>query len=212
MSFQFDEHLTIDIVQAMLPTNKQVEEWYPILFDILPRYAISTDNRVAAFMAQCAYESLDFTVLEENLNYSADALLRVFGKYFDQQTAPRAARKPEVIANTVYANRMGNGDYSSGDGWNYRGRGIIQLTGKTNYSLASNEIYSTDVLVQYPWVLSEKFEVAVEVACWYWFRNDLSIYADQDDIDTITYRINGGYHGKDQREANYERNKQLLIA
>ena len=107
---------------------------------------------------------------------------------------------------------MGNGNATSGDGWNYRGRGIIQLTGKENYTNASQDIYSNDFLVLHPWVVGANLqpEVPVEVACWFWNKNKLNRLADADDINAITYRINGGYNGKEDRAKLYYRNINIL--
>jgi len=212
MTFDLANDFTVDKVIAMLPRDRSAAVWHPVLLDSLTRYQINTVNRVAAFMAQCAHESADFTVLEENLNYSASGLLRVFSKYFTADRAAQCERQPEVIANIVYANRMGNGPTESGDGYAFRGRGIMQITGRSNYTIASNDIYGSDFLIQHPWIVGsdQKPEVAVEVACWFWNRNRLNRLADDDDIDGITYRINGGWNGKEERTAYYQRNKNIL--
>ena len=127
------EFLTEDVTKQLLPKVKNLEDWHEQLLEVLPQYEIDTPNRVAAFIAQCGHESAGFTVLQENLNYSADGLKKIFGKYFPTaELAKQYARKPEMIANRVYGNRMGNGDEDSGDGYKYRGRGIIQITGKNN--------------------------------------------------------------------------------
>ena len=209
MTFNFTTNFIQNKVQEMLPRNANIVDWFAALNEVLPKYEITSVERIAAFMAQCAHESLDFTVLEENLNYSEIGLLRIFPKYFDSDSAAAYARQPEKIANIVYANRMGNGNTASGDGWTYRGRGIIQLTGRANYTAATNDIYGTQILIEHPWVIM-KPEVAVEVACWFWNRNRLNRLADQDDIDAITYRINGGYTGKEERADFYNRNKNIL--
>ncbi|NCV80024.1 MAG: hypothetical protein EBW25_04485, partial [Actinobacteria bacterium] len=117
------------------PKNPYIDHWHRALSQLLPDYEINTPQRIAAFMAQCAHESGNFVFLTENLNYKAESLMKIFGKYFkDMATAKAYEKKPEKIANRIYANRMGNGDEASGDGYRYRGRGLIQLTGKTNYT------------------------------------------------------------------------------
>ena len=120
----------------------------PALFE---KYEINTLNRAAGFLAQCSHESNNFRILEENLNYSADALIKVFPKYFKSlDEAKLYARNPEKIANKVYANRMGNGDEASGDGFKYRGRGFIQLTGKNNYQMFAETLkLSLDETINY---------------------------------------------------------------
>lgn len=157
-----------------------------------------TPIRVCHFLAQAAHESAGFTAFVENLNYSAQALTAVFGKYFTAQEAEAYARQPEKIANRVYANRMGNGDEASGDGWTYRGRGIFQMTGKENYAkfgarIGVDLVGSPDLAAPAP--------DNVRLALAYWNDHGLSALADQDDIQTITKRINGGLNGLDDREA-----------
>jgi len=165
----------------------------------LPKYAIVTAYRQAHFIAQVAHESGGFNHLVENLNYSAKALRTVFGKYFPtEDMAEQYARQPEMIANVVYADRMGNGNTESGDGWKYRGRGLIQLTGKDNYQKCS-EFVGVDLLNE-PDRLAQDATIAVAAACWYWDSRNLNNYAEEDDIITITKRINGGLHGLQDRE------------
>ena len=134
MGFNFD--FTKDKVAAILGKNPYIDYWYDALNEILPDYEINTPSRVAAFMAQCGHESAGFTALKENLNYKAATLSRIWPKYFPPGVAEEYAAKPnkqEAIANRAYANRMGNGDESSGDGFRFCGHGLIQLTGRTNY-------------------------------------------------------------------------------
>ncbi len=170
---------------------------------------IDTPLRKAHFLAQLAEESNSFRCLQENLNYSAKALLSVFGKYFpSEKKAKQYERQPESIANRVYADRMGNGGERSGDGWRYRGRGLIQLTGKENYQRCS-EACGTD-FVSNPESISEEPECAVQVACWYWNSRSLNQYADADDIKAVTLRINGGYNGLKERQAFLTRAKDVF--
>jgi putative chitinase len=179
-----------------------VSQWYEAISSILPEYEINTPQRVAAFLAQCAHESGGFVFLKENLNYKAPSLRKVFSKYFqDDATAIAYANKPEKIANRVYANRMGNGDESSGDGWRYCGRGLIQLTGKDNYTFFAA---SLDIPVEEASEYLQTFEGAVQSACFFWEQNSLNKWADSGDILTLTKRINGGTIGLEDRIKHYE--------
>ncbi len=170
---------------------------------------INTPLRQAAFIAQVAHESQGFSRFVENLNYRADRLLDVFGKYFTESEAQEFARQPEKIANRVYADRLGNGDEASGDGWRYRGRGFIQLTGKDNYREAGKSLHLD--LVGQP-ELVEGLEIGARVAAWYWTNRNLNPYADRGQFDTITKRINGGLNGLLDRRAYYKRAKEVLGA
>lgn len=155
---------------------------------------------LAHFMAQIEHES-GLKPISENLNYSAEGLLKTFPKYFTKEQASLYARKPEKIANRVYANRIGNGDEKSGDGWKYRGRGFIQLTLKNNYENLSKDT-GTDYVNNPDLLLNEAD--AMVAALWFWKKNGLTKYALLDDITTVTKRINGGLNGFDHR-------KKLLI-
>ena len=158
-------------------------------------------NRAAHFFAQTAHESGGFKTFSENLNYSAKGLRNTFGKYFKTDLdAQMCARQPQRIANRVYANRMGNGDVSSGDGWKYRGRGALQLTGKENYEAFANYIGRPDVMSNPDLVAGE---LCFESALWFFDKNKLWGICDQGvndaDILALTKRINGGTHGLDDR-------------
>jgi putative chitinase len=157
---------------------------------------------VAGFLSQCGHESNDFTVLRENLNYSAEGLNKTFKKYFPTvESAQPYARQPEKIANKVYANRMGNGPESSGDGFKYRGRGAIQLTGHDNYKAFADAIGKTiDDTVAY----CETLEGAIESACWFWKGHGLNALADAQDVLGMTRRINGGTVGLDDRQKRWD--------
>lgn len=163
---------------------------------------IDTDGRVAAFVAQAAHESAEFTRLEENLNYSAEALLKTWPtRFITKQQADLYARRPEKIANFVYANRIGNGDEVSGDGFNFRGRGVFQLTGRANYRSASIAIAGNDwLLVNNPELVAMP-EYAAETAAWYWESNHLNEFADSGDFALLTRKINGGTTGLRERTA-----------
>lgn len=202
--------ITQDQLQQLIPKNSHVDQWCDALNTVLPRYQIDTLERVAAFVAQCGHESAGFTALKENLNYGAPGLMTTFKKYFPtQELANSYARQPERIANRVYADRMGNGNEASGDGWRYCGRGLIQLTGKNNYTAFAASI---DMPVEEVPAYLETFEGAVESACWFWNTNKLNQYADSGDLDTMTRRINGGLHGIDDRRARYNNALTVLGA
>jgi putative chitinase len=209
MSFTFN--FTKQQLEQMIPGNAYLTHWYEALSAILPEYEINTPQRVAAFIAQCAHESGGFKALKENLNYKAATLRKIFPKYFptDELAAKYAAmpNKQEAIANLVYANRMGNGGPETGDGYRYCGRGLIQLTGKENYSwfAASLEMPVEDV----PEYLGT-FEGAVQSACWFWETNNLNQWADKGDILTLTKRINGGTIGLEDRIKHFNHAVHVL--
>jgi putative chitinase len=202
--------LTKEQLQQLLPKNKFVDHWYEVLAQLLPDYEIDTPQRIAAFIAQCSHESGGFTTIKENLNYRPESLVKLFSKYFDLPTAQRYCALPnkqEAIANRIYANRMGNGDESSGDGYKYCGRGLIQLTGKDNYFWFSSSLGIT------PEDASEymaTFEGAAQSACWFWENNKLNQWADAGDILTLTKRINGGTIGLEDRVNHYEHALHVL--
>jgi putative chitinase len=177
--------------QTSLLIKTAADIWHPLFVELLPKYDINSTQRVAAFVAQCSHESANFTVLRENLNYSADGLNKVFAKYFVRagRDAGTYARNPEKIANVVYANRMGNGDVSSGDGWRFRGRGVIQLTGRDNYTAFGKSVRLTTLeTIDY----LETRRGALESACWYWKINNLNKWVDINDFDGLSDSINLG--------------------
>lgn len=202
--------ITRDQLAQIIPRNPYIDQWCEALNKILPDYGIDTPQRVAAFVAQCAHESGGFVFLTENLNYKAASLRKVFPKYFpDDSLAATYANKPEMIANRIYANRMGNADEASGDGFRYRGRGLIQLTGRDNYTFFAASIDTPmDEAIEY----LQTFEGAVQSACWFWETNNLNQWADKDDILTLTKRINGGTIGLEDRKKHYEHAKHVLGA
>ena len=160
------------------------------------------------FLAQTAHESGDFQYIKENLNYKAESLLKVFPKYFNSiEIANKYAHQPEKIANRVYANRMGNGPESSGDGYKYCGRGLIQLTGKYNYSKFGESIEVP--LSEIPDYLST-FEGAIQGSCWFWEENNLNDLVDKNNFTAITKKINGGLNGQSDRENKLEHIITLL--
>ena len=200
--------LTVSQLKEMVPGIPYADHWVEALNQLLPDYEINTPKRVAAFVAQCAHESGGFKFLSENLNYKAESLMKIFAKYFsDMATAKAYEKQPAKIANKIYANRMGNGDEASGDGFKYRGRGLIQLTGKTNYTwfAASLEI-SPEEAAEY----TQTFEGAAQSACWFWETNKLNNEADKGDIKTMTRKINGGFIGLDDRIKHYNHALHVL--
>lgn len=164
----------------------------------------SNPRRVAIYLAQTLFESNYLKATEENLNYSADGLLKVFPKYFNKDNVNDYARQPQKIANRVYANRMGNGDEASGDGWKYRGRGYIQLTGKANFDAFSKYDLCTINVVKDPDSVSNYYLNQL-AAMWYWNRNNLNYWADRDNVDKTTQLINGGNNGLSGRKLLYNR-------
>ena len=199
MSFNFD--FTANHLRQMIPTNREHDTWFDALSELLPKYQITTVHRVAGFVSQCAHESVDFTRLEENLNYSWQALRRTWPRHFTTDNIARTYhRQPERIANRAYANRMSNGPESSGDGWKFRGRGIIQLTGTHNYRTFGRAVGMTpDQVIDYV----QTKNGAVEAACWYWNMRNINTPADRGDVNVMTRLINGGTHGLADRRRRY---------
>ena len=178
--------------------------------DVIAKFELNTPLRLAHFLAQCGHESGGFTLMQENLNYSAKGLVGTFKKYFPTEAhAKPYERKPEMIANRVYANRMGNGDEASGEGWYFRGRGIIQITGKNNYTKCSQSLFESNVLVENPDLLLEA-EYAIHSACWFWSAARLNELSDSGDIKTMTKRINGGFIGLEDRINHYNHAIEIL--
>jgi len=178
--------------------------------DCAEKFNINTSLRLAHFLAQCAHESAEFKTLEENLNYSADRLKQVFPKYFPDNLADSYARRPEKIASRIYGSRMGNGDEASKEGYKYRGRGYIQLTGKDNYN-AFDKAVGDDVLNN-PDLVATKYPLLS--AAWFWNTRSLNQLADEgssDDVVTkITKKVNGGLIGLDERIEQFKNYYALL--
>jgi len=206
------DFFTRDHLAAMIPGNPKVDAWYAALIEILPKYGINTPRRVAHFVSQCAHESNNFRSLEENLNYSADALTRVFPRYFGagKRDAAQYARNPEKIANYVYMDQFRTakmGNVNEGDGWRFRGRGLKQLTGRDNYTRFGKFVGMTaEQAAEY--VATEKG--VIESAWWFWDTNKLNTIADTDDVVLMTRRINGGNIGLEDRQQRYNRALPLL--
>lgn len=174
---------------------------------LLNSYHVNTPIRIAHFMAQIEHES-NLNPISENLNYSAEGLAKTFKKYFPTtQLANSYARQPQKIANRVYADRMGNGSESSGDGWKFRGRGFIQITGKNNYTVLSKDTRVD--FVSNPDLLLQEANSMIS-ALWFWNVNKLNALADKDDIVSVTKRINGGTNGLDHRRQLLTKYKKEL--
>jgi putative chitinase len=197
--------LSIDKLKSQVPDAVLAQ-----IPDCAAKFGIDSPLRLAHFLAQCAHESAEFKALEENLNYSVDGLKKVFSKYFPDDLANGYARQPEKIASRVYAGRMGNGDEASKEGYKYRGRGYIQLTGKDNYGAFAKAI-GDDVVTNPDWV---KTKYPLLSAAWFWNTRALNELADQgasDDVVTkITKKVNGGTLGLDDRISHFKKYYALL--
>lgn len=190
--------------------KKECEYYLNALNKVLPEYEINSPLRIAHFLAQILHESGHLKYKSENLNYSAQSLLKVFPKYFkDIVDANNYARQPVKIANRVYANRMGNGNEASGEGWKFRGRGLLQLTGKSNY-IECGKFCKLD-LIQFPDSILGDPELNIKVACWYWSSRGLNQHADRNDITTITKKINGGLNGIEDRTKILSKAREILV-
>jgi putative chitinase len=184
------------------------EQWYDALCQILPDYEIDTPQRMAAFLAQTAHESGGYRAIKENLNYRAASLMKVWPRHFPtMEIATAYAGKQEKIANRAYGNRMGNGPEESGDGWKYAGKGLIQLTGKDNYTRYAQ---SLEISVEEASEHLTTFEGCVQSAAWFWEANNLNQWADKGDILTLTKRINGGTIGLEDRIKHYNHAVHVL--
>lgn len=195
--------ITLDKLKKVLPQCKEPEEWVELLQkELVSEHGFTTKQHVAAFLAQTAHESSSYNTLSENLNYSGERLNIIFPKYFKNRDVSKFHRNPEAIANVVYANRMGNGDESSGEGYKFRGRGILQVTGKVNYMKCSEFLFGTDnTLVEDPDLLLLK-EHALGSALWFWTANKLTSVSD---FVLLTKKINGGTIGLEHRTELYNK-------
>ena len=195
--FDFEEWMAEELIH-----RDDWKEWYDSMCEILPLWGVDTVERVAGFIAQCGHESGGFRVLSENLNYSAKALNTIFPKYFRRagRDANEYHRQPEKIANVIYANRMDNGDTDTGDGWKFRGGGILQLTGRYNYTQFGKAVEKTaEEAVEYVRTKAG----ALDSACWFWDENNINDYCDRQDVVGMTKRINGGTIGLEDRKKHY---------
>ena len=185
----------------------RADVWTAVLNETMERFAINTPARQAGFLAQVGHESAKLSVLVENLNYSADGLLATYPRHFNQDQATAYARQPEKIANRVYAARLGNGDEASGDGWRFRGRGLIQVTGRSNYQSCGHDL-ELDLEAD-PDLLQQPTYAALS-AGWFWNKHNLNALADAKDVLGITKCINGGTNGLDDRQKLYARAMSTL--
>ena len=180
------------------------------LDDVIKKYNINSPLRLSHFLSQAAHESNNFKAIRENLNYSAEGLLKIFPKYFSKDTAMACARQSEKIANIVYSNRLGNSDRQSGQGWKYRGRGFIQLTGRVNYEAFGK--YIEDNILDNPDLVATKYPLSS--AGWFFEKKGLWKICDEgDDVETIrkvTKMVNGGYNGLQDRINKFEVFNTLL--
>jgi putative chitinase len=199
--------LTEAQLAAMIPTNKEVGEWCAALNEMLPKYGITTDKRIAGFIAQCAHESMDFRVLQENLNYKEATLLKVFPRYFGpgKENAAEYAGKPEKIANYVYMDKNRSkagalGNVKEGDGWLFSGKGLKQVTGRANTTAFGKTVGMTAEEAA-AYLLTKKG--ALESALWFWGSRNLNEVADTGDQVRLTKIINGGDIGLSDRQQRY---------
>ena len=188
--------------KKVFPSCAESETFCNLLDNLLSPAGIDTKERVNMFLAQCGHESGGFSRFTEGLNYSAKGLRATFPKYFpDDATAIKYERQKEKIANRVYANRMGNGPESSGDGWKYRGRSAIQLTGKSNYEAFSKDT-GIDIITN-PDIINNDLSLIIKISIWFWNKNSLNKFADSKDILGATKKINGGTNGLEDRKKHY---------
>ena len=183
-------------------------KWFDPLLETFARFDISTPYRQAAFVGQCQHESGNFKTLEENLNYKAESLISTWPSRFDAENAQEYAHNPEKIANKVYAGRMGNGNEESGDGWKYHGRGLIQLTGKDNYTLCGDALMLD--LLRDPDILLTP-QGACLSAGWFWKKHGLNECAEAKQYELMTKRINGGNLGLEDRIAKIDAAVNVLV-
>jgi putative chitinase len=204
--------LTEAQLAAMIPTNKEVAAWCEELNKALPKYDITTPERIAGFISQCAHESMDFNAMSENLNYREETLNKVFPRYFGpgKRNAAEYARNPEKIANYVYMDEFRTsklGNTQPGDGWRFRGRGLKQLTGRDNYTRFAKDY---DMTAEEAAVWVETKEGALASALWFWNTNNLNPIADTGSVPALTKKINGGDIGLADRQARYEKAMAVL--
>jgi putative chitinase len=197
---------------AMIPTNKEVAAWCEELNKALPKYDITTPERIAGFISQCAHESQNFTAMSENLSYRQETLLKVFPRYFGpgKRNAAEYAKNPEKIANYVYMDEFRTsklGNTQPGDGWRFRGRGLKQLTGRDNYTRFAKDY---DMTAEEAAVWVETKEGALASALWFWNTNNLNTVADTGSVPALTKKINGGNIGLADRQARYEKAMAVL--
>lgn len=217
--------MNVELKHLQAVKVKEPEKWLPFIRETCEKYQINTKNRIASFLAQTAHESAGYTMLEENLNYSDVSMAALWsnrfavqepdpnkpgktrakkdekGKNIPNAFAKALHRKPEAIANAVYSNRMGNGTIESGEGWKHRGMGLKQLTGKDNHKRCGDAL-GVDFVSNPELLLEPKY--AALSAGWFWSANKLDVFADNDDLEGQTKKINGGLIGIDDRKKRYK--------
>ena len=199
--------LTKDHIIHILHGNADAAAWADAALEILPKYEITTANRIAGFFAQTCHESMNFSVLSENLSYRKETLEKLFSKYFSKagRNAADYEKQPEKIANIIYGGRMGN--VQEGDGYRFRGRGVIQLTGRDNYTAFGKSVgMSPEQVIDY--VQTKKG--ALESACWYWNSRKINAACDKSDITLMSKLVNGGTIGLEDRRKHYEQALAVL--
>lgn len=201
-------NITPELLATCFPSNKDTKGLAAALNEVLPRYDITSKERIASFLSQCGHESGGFTKLRENLNYSAQRLTEVWPSRFPSLDAAKPYdHNPQKIANKVYAGRFGNGDETSGDGFKFSGRGAIQLTFKSNYEQFAKAIgKSLEETVAY----CETMAGAIESACWFWNNKKINPVADTGNVAAVTKMVNGGNLGLAERDALYKKIIALL--
>jgi putative chitinase len=182
-------------------------EWLPALNDTFAKFVIATPRQQAAFIGQCSHECNNFKTLQENLNYKPETLSKLWPQRFPMDVANEYAHKPEKIANKVYANRMGNRDEQSGDGWRFHGRGCIQLTGHDSYFHAGKAL-GVDLVSNPDLVADPKY--AALTAGWFWSTHNCNALAEANDYEALTRKINGGLFGLSERIAKTQKAYQVL--
>jgi len=200
--------LSVEILRGVMPSAPL--PWLEQMVAQLPAAGFDTDHEVASFVAQVAHESKEFRTLQENLNYSAERLMVVWKKRFPTlDFAKDYEHNPEKLGNYVYANRNGNGDEASGDGYRFRGRGPLQITGRSHYSRCAGDIMSPIVFDPDLLLLPA---IGIRSAIWYWQADGLDKVDDDDDVRLETRAINGGELGLADRQAYFDRYMQLATA
>lgn len=205
-----------EIISAILEKNPNAGQWSELLCELLPLYEINNNLRISNFLAQTCHESNYYLRLEESLNYSVHGLSATWSSRFPTDIAEKYGRTASqeanqaAIANIAYQNRMGNGNEASGDGYKYRGRGLIQLTGKDNYQRFSHDVFNDDSLVNNPDLITKEKKIAIHSAAWFWKINNINSCADQNDVRAVSKKINGGTIGLEERKQLTEDFKRKL--
>jgi putative chitinase len=192
--------ITLQQFSSVFPNAVDADQWVAAFQDNFDDYQINTPERIAAFISQCGVETGGWRFFEENLNYSAQRMQQVWPKIFTPELAQKCDHNPELVANYAYANRIGNGGPETGDGWRFRGRGPIHLTGRSNYTkFATDTFDSPDQILDNPDLVADDKDVSLKSALWFWTVNNLNDLADGKQITQLSRRVNGGDNGLQQR-------------